>query len=173
MGALSLRATASSLRSVASRSSCRLRRRLVASSGFRHTISRSAGYSSGALSSAMSRSSKIDSCRWPCCTSVRIAGARRAVIHDRPPGSRSSRMRALVSRPRSPTMIMRSSEKRSLSFCTWALNVPGSAVLPSKTSTATGHPSRLQSSAKTIWGLPGLPSLEYPRRARAHFAPSK
>ncbi len=69
-------------------------------------------------------------------------------------------MRASVIRPRSETITILSSEKRSRSFCTWAFRVVGSAVLPSNTSTATGHPSRLQSRPKTIWTLPLFLSLE-------------
>jgi hypothetical protein len=70
-----------------------------------------------------------------------IAGARSAVIQSRPAGRKVCSMRALVSRPRSPTITTRCSWKRcfSLSICTD--NVSGSAVLPSNTSTATGQPS--------------------------------
>ena len=69
-------------------------------------------------------------------------------------------MRASVSSPLSPTRTTRDSEKRPASFSTWEATAPGSAVLPSNTSAATGQPSRSQSRAKTICSLPRLPSRE-------------
>ena len=73
-------------------------------------------------------------------------------------GARSSRMRAEVSMPRSPTRTRRARPKRSRSLSTWVATVFGSLVLPSKTSTAMGQPSGEHSSPKTIWSLSFLPS---------------
>ena len=47
------------------------------------------------------------SCTAPASTSSRIAGARNALIQSKPAGLRSSRMRASVSMPRSPTSTTR------------------------------------------------------------------
>ena len=65
----------------------------------------------------------------------------------------SSRIRASVIMPRSPTSTTRESLKRWRSFLIWDPSVLGSAVFPSNTSTATGHPARLHKSQKTIWFL--------------------
>ena len=67
-------------------------------------------------------------------------------------------MRAEVGMPRSPTITTSAMRKWFLSLSTWAATVMGSARLPSKTSTATGQPSRLVSSPNSIWGRPRLPS---------------
>src|SRR6185503_12302441 len=56
-------------------------------------------------------------------------------------GRTSSRMRALVSMPRSPTKHTRASPNRVLSLAIWAARVFGSAVLPSNTSMAIGIPA--------------------------------
>jgi hypothetical protein len=64
-----------------------------------------------------------------------------AVIQSSPAGISSSRMRALVIMPRSPTSTTRDRPKRCLSLSIWVASVIGSAVLPSNTSTATGPPS--------------------------------
>ena len=110
-------------------------------------ISRSPGNRSGALISARSRSSNNDSCNGPfSAASACTAGARRQVIQSRFAGLSSSRMRAEVIMPRSPTSTRRLMPKRSFTFSICALKVDGSAVLPSNTSTAIGSPSRVQSS---------------------------
>ena len=62
--------------------------------------------------------------------------------------------------------------KRARTFRTCAATVPGSAVLPVKTSTATGQPSRAQSSPKTICCLPFLPSRLWPKAASGQCFPS-
>ena len=82
-----------------------------------------------------------DSCRSPPRTSALTCGARSAVIQSRPAGSTSSRSRAAVSMPRSPTSTTRVSPNRSLTLSIWAATVAGSPVLPGKTSMATGMPS--------------------------------
>ena len=74
-------------------------------------------------------------------------------------------MRAAVSMPRSPTNITRSSPKRSRSLATCGATVLGSAVEPSKTSTATGQPADVHSRPKTICKVPFLPSRLCPRWA--------
>ena len=87
------------------------------------------------------------------------AGARNVVLQSSPAGA-TSRMCASVSIPRSPTSTTRSRAKRRRSLSSYAPTVRGSAVLPSKTSTATGHPSRLHSSPNTICSFSRLPSRE-------------
>ena len=57
-------------------------------------------------------SSNIERCTAPELTSARIAGARNVVIQSSPAGATSSRMRASVSIPRSPTSTTRSRPKR-------------------------------------------------------------
>ena len=74
-------------------------------------------------------------------SSAAMAGPRRAVIQSSSAGLRSSRMRALVSIPRSPTIATWARANRSFSLATWELTVVGSPVLPLNTSTATGMPS--------------------------------
>ena len=49
----------------------------------------------------------------------------------------------------------------------------GVAVLPAKTSTATGQPSPLVRSPKTVWRLSRRPSREWPNCAKGHGRPSK
>ncbi len=90
-----------------------------------------------------------------------------------PAGSTSSRMRALVSRPRSPTTATFDSPKRSHSVFSGPPSVPGPAVFPSNTSTATGQPSPAHSNANMICNEPRLPSRECPRRASGQCRPSK
>ena len=76
-----------------------------------------------------------------------MAGARSAVIQRKPStGARSSRIRALVIMPRSPTSTTSLRPKRSRIFSICEATVVGSPVLPSKTSTATGCPSQPQKS---------------------------
>jgi hypothetical protein len=112
----------------------------------RQTIRRSPGNCSGAEISARSRSSNNDSCNGPSSlASFWTASLRRHEIQSIPAGSTSSRIRALVNIPRSPTSTTRSSAKRCFNLTIWAASVAGSAVLPSNTSTATGKPSRVQS----------------------------
>ena len=98
----------------------------------------------------MSRSSNSDICSAPASRKALIAGARKAVIQSSPALVRSSVMRAWVIMPRSPTSTTWSRPKRSLSLVTWLVNVVGFAVLPSKTSIATGQPSGAQSRPQTI-----------------------
>ena len=69
-------------------------------------------------------------------------------------------MRAEVIMPRSPTMTTAESPKRSRTLPTAAMNAIGSAVLPAKTSTATGRPSTSVMSPYSIWALAALPSRE-------------
>ena len=89
--------------SVAASSSWRLRCRSAASSGLRHTMSRSPGNSSLVIS-ARSRSSKKEGVTAPAVTSLRMVGARSVMIQRNPSTpARSSRMRAAVSMPRLPT----------------------------------------------------------------------
>ena len=135
---------------MAASSSSRLRRRSAASSGLRHTMSRSPGNSS-LVTSARSRSSNSDGITVPALTSLRMVGARSVVIQRSPSTPcRSSRMRAAVSIPRSPTSTTCCKPNRSRIFATWLVTVSGSTVEPSKTSTATGQPSAVHSSPKTI-----------------------
>src|SRR5271155_4409440 len=65
----------------------------------------------------------------------------RRLHQSSPAGFSSSRMRALVIIPRSPTSTTRDKPKCSLSLSICVDSVIGSAVLPSNTSTATGQPS--------------------------------
>ena len=104
--------------------------------------SRSPG-NSGEVISARSWTSNRDSCRSPSRTSALTCGARSAVIQSSPAGRTSSRSRAAVSMPRSPTSTTFSIPNRSLTLVTWAATVVGSPVLPLKTSMATGMPSLL------------------------------
>jgi hypothetical protein len=149
-----------SSRSVASKSAWRFLVRRTAIKGFLHTMRRSPGYS-GLWISARSRSSKNESWIFPVSTSGRMAGARSAVIQSKPSiGLISSRIRASVIMPRSPTSTTRESLKRWRSFSIWAPSVLGSAVFPSNTSIATGHPARLHKRPKTICNLSFFPSRE-------------
>jgi hypothetical protein len=70
-----------------------------------------------------------------------MAGARRQVIQDRPPGSCSARIRAEVIIPRSPTMISSRRANFPRTTSTAWMNAAGSAVLAGKTRIATGRPS--------------------------------
>ena len=69
-------------------------------------------------------------------------------------------MRAEVIMPRSPTMVRRSSEKRVRMVSTIEMKAVGSAVLPLKTSMATGRPSLSVSSPYSIWAMPRFLSRE-------------
>jgi hypothetical protein len=86
------------------------------------------------------------SCSAPCSTNALICGARSALIQSSCAGRNSSRMRALVSMPRSPTKHTRASPNRVLSLVIWVARVLGSAVLPSNTSIAIGIPAGEHSS---------------------------
>ena len=65
-------------------------------------------------------------------------------------------MRASVSMPRSPTNTTRSRPKRRRRASICEGTVAGSAVEPSKTSTATGQPSRLHRRPNSIWSFAAL-----------------
>jgi hypothetical protein len=65
-------------------------------------------------------------------------------------------MRALVIMPRSPAMTIFSRANFSRTTVTIAVNAAGSAVLPSKTRTATGRPSGSVSSPVLDLRLPLL-----------------
>ena len=101
-----------------------------------------------------------------------MAGRRRQVIHVMPAILRRSLIRAEVIMPRSPTMIICSMPNVPRTACTASGNVFGSPVLPAKTRTATGRPSRLVSRPYSIWALPRLPSREYPNAASSQCVPS-
>ena len=103
-------------------------------------ISRSPG-KSGEVISARSWLSNRVSCRSPPRTSFLTCGARSAVIQPMLAGATSSRSRAAVSMPRSPTSTTLVIPNRSLTLVTWAATVLGSPVLPANTSMATGMPS--------------------------------
>jgi hypothetical protein len=76
-------------------------------------------------------------------------------------------MCAEVIMPRSPTQAMATMPRRSLSLANGAAAVAGSAVLPSKTSTAIGPPSALQIGPKTICGSSRAAALDgYGAQAR-------
>jgi hypothetical protein len=93
--------------------------------------------------------------------SLRMAGARSAVIHPYfPSSSLSALMRAVVIMPRSPTMTILFSPKVSLTAPAISVKAAGSAVFPSNTRTATGRPSGSVSSPYSICTLPFLPSRE-------------
>ena len=81
-----------------------------------------------------------------------------AEIQSSVAGSRSSRMRAVVSMPLSPTSAILSIRNRFRTRADWLDTVVGSAVLPTNTSTATGHPSRAHSSPMVICFFPALPA---------------
>ena len=102
--------------------------------------SRSPG-KSGEVISARSWTSNRESCRSPSRASFLTWGARSAVIQSSPPGRTSSRSRAAVSMPRSPTSTTRVMPNRSLTLVTWLATVVGSPVFPANTSIATGMPS--------------------------------
>jgi hypothetical protein len=90
-----------------------------------------------------------------------IAGARSAVIHPYfPSSSRMASMRALVIMPRSPTMTILFSPNVPCTASRISVKAAGSAVLPSKTRTATGLPSGSVSRPYSICRLPFLPSRE-------------
>ena len=129
---------------VAVSSDSRLRARSAAGNGFMQATSRSPG-KSGEVISARSRTSNRVSCRSPSRASFLTWGARSAVIQSRPAGATSSRSRAAVSMPRSPTRTTRVIPNRSLTLPTWLATVVGSPVLPLNTSMATGMPSLLVS----------------------------
>src|ERR1019366_5770313 len=80
-------------------------------------------------------------------------------------------MRASVIMPRSPTTTTRLSLKRSFSLLIWLATVAGSAVLPSNTSTAPGHPSEAHTNPMTSCGLgPFVPAVAVMgKRAVASF----
>src|SRR5512134_2467418 len=158
---------------VAASRSSRLRARSAARSGFRQTTSRSPG-KSGELISAMSFSSKSDSCKCPPSTaSAWMAGARSAVIQLSPAGFSSSSILAPVIMPRSPTNTTRFRPKRFLSLSICVASVFGSPVSPAKTSTAPGQPSAAPSSPKTICGRSGRPSRLEPRCPSSQHRPSR
>ena len=122
-------------------------------------MSRSPGYSSLRISTR-SVSSNSESCTAPDSTSERTAGPRNALIQSSPAGFTSSRMRASVNIPRSPTNTTFENPKRRRSLSICAPTVAGSAVLPWNTSTATGRPSASHNSPNSICNLPRLPSRE-------------
>ena len=126
--------------SVAASSDSRLRARSASRNGFLQATSRSPG-KSGEVISARSWVSNRVSCRSPPRTSALTWGARSAVIQSSWAGATSSRSRAAVSMPRSPTSTTLVIPNRSLTLVTWAATVAGSPVLPLNTSIATGMPS--------------------------------
>ena len=74
----------------------------------------------------MSRSSNSDNCSGPpSSASLRIAGARKAVIQSSPAGFRSCSIRALVIMPRSPTRTTRDNLNRAFNLSTCAASVAG------------------------------------------------
>ncbi|VBA60846.1 hypothetical protein LAUMK191_05691 [Mycobacterium attenuatum] len=89
-----------------------------------------------------------------------MEGARSAVSQPIPPRSLRAVMRAEVIMPRSPTITMLVSPKRSLIVVTAARNAVGSAVLPVNTRIATGRPAGSVSNPYSICGQPFLPSRE-------------
>ena len=89
-----------------------------------------------------------------------MAGPRKALIQSSPAGFTSSRMRAAVSIPRSPTRTTRESENRWRTAATCEPTVLGSAALPGNTSTDTGQPSLSHNRPKVICSVPFLPSRE-------------
>ena len=111
-------------------------------------------------------------CKAPEVARAATDGARRLVSQPRPPTCLSAAIRALVIIPRSPTITTSVSPKRSRTVCAEEMKALGSAVLPAKTSTATGRPWGSHVSPYSIWALPVLPSREYPRRARGQQLPS-
>jgi hypothetical protein len=130
-------------RSVAARSSSRLRARSATRAALPQTTRRSPG-KAGAVISARSRSSKSSSWSWPSATRAWIWGALSAVIQSSPASFKSQAMRASVIMPRSPTSATRCMPKRPLSFSTWAESVEGSPISPEKASMAIGQPWRSQ-----------------------------
>ena len=121
-----------------------------------------------------SRSSNSDGVTVPAASSFRIVGARSVVIQRSPSTpARSSRIRAAVSMPRSPTSTTRCKPKRVRSLSTWQATVFGSLVEPSKTSTATGQPAAVHNRPKTICKVPCLPSRLCPRCANGQWVPSR
>ena len=126
--------------SVAASRLSRLRARSASRNGFMQATSRSPG-KSGEVISARSWTSNRVSCRSPSRASFLTCGARSAVIQSSPSGRTSSRSRAAVSMPRSPTSTTWVMPNRSLTLVTWLATVVGSPVLPANTSIATGMPS--------------------------------
>ena len=88
--------------SVACNRTSRLRARSAASSGLRHTIKRSPGIGIATQFDQV-RLVEQGHLQRPRRHSWRMADERKALIQSRPAGSTSSRMRASVSMPRSPT----------------------------------------------------------------------
>ena len=106
---------ASRSRWVAASRSLRLRVRSAARSGLRQTMRRSPG-KSGEVTTTMLRSSNSVSCNLPPSAKALISGARSAVIQSRLAGITSSRMRAWVIIPLSPTSTTRARLKRPFSL---------------------------------------------------------
>jgi hypothetical protein len=79
---------------------------------------------------------------WSAATAA-IAGARTAVNQPGPPSVWGVSIRALVIIPRSPTRVSRLSPNRSRTVLTAWGNAVGSAVLPGKSSIATGRARRV------------------------------
>ena len=128
-----------SLASVAVSSSMRLCARSLASASLRHATSRSPGYS-GELNSTRLRVSNSPSWSCPCSTRARMEALLSAVIQPTPSSWRISSMAFCEIMPRSPTITTCETPKSSRTRCTAGMNVLLSAVLPSKTDTATGQP---------------------------------
>ena len=165
-----IRAISSSRFSMAWSNSSRLRRRSSRSRGLKQTISRSPGKSGLAISATASWTG-TSAVSGPFA-SFRMSVDFSAEIQSRPAGTSSSRMRALAAMPRSPTKATRPRPKRRriLSIC--RPTVDGSAALPSKTSIATGHPSRSHRSPYVICRLSRRPSRLWPNAASAVLRPS-
>jgi len=79
-----------------------------------------------------------------------MSGARSAVIQLAPGSLDSATILALVIIGESPTKVISSRPKRSRTDLTASMNALGSPVLPVKTSTAIGRPSRSVSSPYSI-----------------------
>ena len=72
------------------------------------------------------------------------------------PSPLSASMRAVVTIPRSPTITTSSSPERSRTPSAPEMKALGSAVLPAKTSTATGRPSGQQMRPYSTWAFAHL-----------------
>ena len=168
----------SRIASVACRRSSRLRARSSRKRGLRHTIRRSPG-KSGLRISATASGCNPAGCSGAARPSLSgLSSLRRSAVFNAesqssPAGATVSRMRAVVSMPRSPTRAMRRTPKRPLSLATCVATVAGSAVLPANTSTAIGQPSPVHNSPIAICCLPRLPSRLWPNLASGQHRPSR
>ncbi len=107
---------------------------------------------------ARSVASKRDLSTAPAATRARMAGPLTALIQSSPAGAPSSRIRASVNSPRSPTRPPFARRHRSRRGAPGEDRGAGSAVLPGNTCPDTGHPSRAHPRPHSLCSVPFLPA---------------